>query len=894
MHQKLQMKKLYAIITLLTCYFFTTAQTLDKKYYVTDGIVNDIVQHGNTIYIGGRFGTVGPNTGHAALVDNVTGKLIPGMPNINGEVDAIITDGSGGWFIGGNFVRVDDEHVTNLVHIKADKSIDHAFLPQPNYTVLSLVVYNNVLYVGGNFNNIAGQTRQHAAAINMSTGKLTDWNPAPDGFIKTLAAHKGYIYMLGNFFNAGGQSRINIAAISAATGLANGFAITQNSSSGINAMALLGDTMYIGGNFTSVNGEPRNELGAVNVKTNKTTSWAPTADNLVASLYAVNNKVFVGGGFDLVNGAPHLGLAALDAVTGAVSPWNANIIGYNAVGGYIGSMVALGDTLYVAGHFKSIAGVPATNIAAIDVNTGVVTNWNPQANNNAYTLATDGTHLYLGGDFTSVNTVYRNYLAALDATTGKVTSWAPQLDGLVHGMAVKGDTVIIGGEFFKIGDSTRSWFASVDSATGEATGWAPKVFGRVYSVDVAGNTVYVAGTFSQINGKDQYDVAALDCDSATVKPWSVDLNQSLNTVLNGIKVNGKTVYLWGAFKSIGAETRNNIAAVDISTGKPTKWDPNPNSAVNVLTIVGSNIYVGGSFTNIGGQNRNGIAKLDNSAGLATTWNPNISGSYVGAIAVTKGIVYAGGIFGSAGGLQRGNLAAIDASTGSITDWKADVNYAPVNKIVPLGNELMIGGGFTQFAYYSASYLAVAGQAITLPLQLVNFTASTQDNHNIHLNWATANEANTGNFILQRAYDGVSFKDINTITAADKAFNVYSYNDTAYKTGNTLYYRLKITDKDGSVTYSNTITLNIHFEAKDFILYPNPAHGQIGLNVNSAASQKATLLITDMNGKIVQQQVIQLKQGDNNISVTLTNTAKGVYMAQLQLQEKKLTKSFITF
>lgn len=889
------MKNFYAILlSLIISTSCCLSQTLDKKYYITDRAVTDIVQHGNTIYLGGNFTIIGPNTGHAALLDNATGIWDDKMPGINGEVDAIAADGSGGWFIGGVFDHADDEPVGNLIHIKADKSLDKAFAPKPNYAVKSLVVYNGTLYVGGNFTTILGQTRQHAASINITTGTLTNWNPQPDGFVSKMIASKGNIYMLGNFFNVNGQQRTNVASVNAVTAAVNVLSITQNSSSGIGGMTLRGDTIYIGGNFLKVNGVARTELAAVDVNTNITTSWAPTADNAISDLHTVGNKIIVTGAFDIANGASHLGLAAFDAITGQVSPWNANIIGYNAVGGNIASMANIGDTLYMAGHFKSVNGQLRNNLAAINVNTGQTTNWDPQANADAYVIASNGIKLYAAGIFTSVNTVNRSYVAALDAKTGKVTPWAPQLDGSVHGMAVKGDTIYIGGEFFKIGDSSRNWLASIDSTTGKATAWNPHLFGRAYAIDIAGDVVYVSGNFSIINGADRYDIAALDANTAAVAPLSVDVNQSLNTLIKGIKISGKTLYMWGAFKSIGADTRNNIAAIDINTGKATAWNPDANSTVFALTLSGSTVYAGGAFSTIGGQNRSGIAQLDNVSGKATGFNPGVSGAYVGAVAVANNIVYAGGSFSSAGGKTRNNIAAFNASTGTVTGWHPNTNYSPINAIIPFGSKLLIGGNFTQFAYYSASNLAVAGQEITLPLQLLSFTASAHSNTAIQLNWATANEINTANFTLQRANDGVNFTDITSLPADGKIYNVYSYNDAAFKTGGTLYYRLKMADKDGAVTYSNTISIKLNYSAKDFIVYPNPAHDQIALNVTTTTSQKAVLIITDMAGKTVQQQFIQLNQGNNNISVTLKASAKGDYVAELRMADKTLSSNFLIY
>ena len=45
------------------------SQALDANRWLTDGDVNAIVPWGNTVYVGGSFGYVGPNTGGWAEVD---------------------------------------------------------------------------------------------------------------------------------------------------------------------------------------------------------------------------------------------------------------------------------------------------------------------------------------------------------------------------------------------------------------------------------------------------------------------------------------------------------------------------------------------------------------------------------------------------------------------------------------------------------------------------------------------------------------------------------------------------------------------------------------------------------------------------------------------------------
>src|SRR5262249_2898278 len=141
--------------------------------------------------------------------------------------------------------------------------------------------------------------------------------------------------------------------------------------------------------------------------------------------------------------------------------------------------------------------------------------------------------------------------------------------------------------------------------------------------------------------------------------------------VRALALSGSTLYVGGAFSSLGGATRNNIAALDASTGNATPWNPDADNTVDSLAVSGATVYPGGQFGTIGGQTRNRIAALDVSSGAATSWNPDASsgsGEAVLALAVSGPTVYAGGVFTTIGGQPRNNIAALDTTTGAATAW----------------------------------------------------------------------------------------------------------------------------------------------------------------------------------------------------------------------------------
>ena len=102
----------------------------------TNGWVNAIAQSGDTIYLGGSFGYVGPHTGSGVPITVDTGAADTDFPPVDGgSVFAAVPDGSGGWFIGGFFTTVEGVARRGLAHIRADGALDRDWSPSVNGSV---------------------------------------------------------------------------------------------------------------------------------------------------------------------------------------------------------------------------------------------------------------------------------------------------------------------------------------------------------------------------------------------------------------------------------------------------------------------------------------------------------------------------------------------------------------------------------------------------------------------------------------------------------------------------------------------------------------------------------------------------------------------------------------
>ena len=139
--------------------------------WVTNGLVDSVLPAGKVVYIGGAFSYVGPNTGSGVPLGLRSGSALARFPRINGTVRAVVSDGHGGYYIGGSFDRVGGVLRVNLAHVTVDGRVVSTWDPDPTGEVLALSLRGSILYVGGQFTLIGGRARDHIAALSARTGR---------------------------------------------------------------------------------------------------------------------------------------------------------------------------------------------------------------------------------------------------------------------------------------------------------------------------------------------------------------------------------------------------------------------------------------------------------------------------------------------------------------------------------------------------------------------------------------------------------------------------------------------------------------------------------------------------------------------------------------------------
>ncbi|RYZ56007.1 MAG: T9SS type A sorting domain-containing protein, partial [Sphingobacteriales bacterium] len=373
--------------------------------------------------------------------------------------------------------------------------------------------------------------RKGLAAINVTTGILTDWQPsiAYSGTVYALCRSSDTLFV-GGRFGGFSQAHSGMVAVSVSDGaLLNWNPGFSNYMDEVRTIIKSGNTIFAGGKFSSVGGYLRKGLVAIDAATLTVTTWNPIVSNGtglpdITAMTEYAGKLYVAGNFDAINGIPRSRLASIDVATAQPATFSPSMTGN------VNTLFASGNTLYVGGSYGSILGQPRTSLAAIDMTADTLLPWNPAISSNGFpkvlTLHTQGSSVYCGGEFSHMNGLPRNNLAVVNAT-GALQGTSADISGSVYAINSQGQTVFAGGSFLSLSNPRINNMTAFIDCPGEVqinyTGPGSFCGGSAASLLVAGGSIGAAGydlqwnlNGSPIPGATDTSYLAIDGGSYTV------------------------------------------------------------------------------------------------------------------------------------------------------------------------------------------------------------------------------------------------------------------------------------------------------------------------------------------------------------------------------------------
>lgn len=332
--------------------------------------------------------------------------------------------------------------VTHLLAIKKhNKRLDPTFRPQLDGIVNALepAPDGKSVWVGGTFNNVNGKARPKLARIDVTTGQEVangTWKTPgiKHGGIWDIELVNGRLYIAGQFTKVAGVTRNRFAALNGTTGgLSNKYGVISfagvhnGGETRVRRLAATpdGKKLYVLGNFSTVAGEERRQFARLNLgassdalDTNWKTDGFATKCNTVFNSYVRDMAMSPDGKFVVVGttGGPYGTSQLCDSVTRwdtADSGLNVKPTWINWSGGDTIDSVAVSDSAVFAGGHPRWSNNPGgrdkagpgavtrPGLAALDPRNGIPLSWNPGRDprgDGAWSLMVTSEGLWVGSD----------------------------------------------------------------------------------------------------------------------------------------------------------------------------------------------------------------------------------------------------------------------------------------------------------------------------------------------------------------------------------------------------------------------------------------------------------------------------------------------------------------
>jgi len=366
------------------------------------------------------------------------------------------------------------------------------------------------------------------------------------------------------------------------------------------------------------------------------------------------------------------------------------------------------------------------------------------------------------------------------------------------------------------------------------------------TASVDGNSFYVAGGATGIA---YMPIQAGGLDSAT----------KLSTTVSNIRC----VEIFGGQLYVSTASGSAVRVGTVGTGLPTTSGQTITNLPGV-TLTKSSPYQFFLASLPAGQV---LYIADDSAGIRKY--SLVSGTWVANDSLKITAANAGaGFRGITGTVQGSNVGLYVTYAGTTSGIYAVADNTGFNASIMTAVAVPVATAAANTAFRG---IAWAPLATPLPIHLTNFNAALQNNK-VLVSWIMDNESGEKNYEVEKSTDGKTFATISNVSPFNNGNNKYAITDANFNAKVTAYYRLKVTDMDGKITYSTIAVVNGNAKPVTISVYPNPATDF--LVVNHPVAKNAVLKIHRIDGTLLATQ--KVNDGNAQTYISVNNLAKGNY------------------
>jgi len=174
-------------------------------------------------------------------------------------------------------------------------------------------------------------------------------------------------------------------------------------------------------------------------------------------------------------------------------------------------------------------------------------------------------------------------------------------------------------------------------------------------------------------------------------------------------------------------------------------------------------------------------------------------------------------------------------------------------------------------------------SLALPVELVYLNVRNDQNKTI-LNWQTASEINNDRFEIERSSDANKYEMIGAVRGEGNSQRAIDYTFTDENPNSGInYYRLKQVDIDGTVAYSDVVSVKIDRKSE---VQVTPTSTFDFVTVSTGV--QSSIVVRSFNGQVMNMQ----SDLEGNFNIDMANYPQGVYFLTIDINGVLLTNKVV--
>jgi hypothetical protein len=189
---------------------------------------------------------------------------------------------------------------------------------------------------------------------------------------------------------------------------------------------------------------------------------------------------------------------------------------------------------------------------------------------------------------------------------------------------------------------------------------------------------------------------------------------------------------------------------------------------------------------------------------------------------------------------------------------------------------------------SFNWWTLADDASILPVRFLSFDARCERNA-VQINWTTSAEQNSSHYNIEKSGDGVNWSVIANLPSAHNRSIESSYSFTDNSPLQNGYYRVAEYNYDGTIQYSPIERASCNI-VNTFNVWPNPAHGEVLINMTGNGESEVVVKIFDSKGALVITQRANVISGMNQFRLDIGRLSNAVYTLTVEWENGRMRKT----